>query len=74
MAGGIDNSSVLVGSKVIGVYVHVHVNSLARSNFWRCFHLLVSLESYWSINLVSSPRETAVVLHLNLPLGVANEK
>ena len=41
--GGIDNSSVLVGSKFICFCVQVHVNSLARSNFWRRCHLLVSL-------------------------------
>ena len=39
------------------------------------YHLLVSLESYWSIlNLGIFTKRTAVVLHLNLPLGVTNEE
>ena len=73
-AEGIDNSSVLVGSKVICFCVQVHNNSLAWSNFWRRFHLLVSLESYWSITLVSSPREICCYATSHLPLGVTNEK
>ena len=73
--GGIDNSSELVGSKVICCCEQVHVNSLARSNFWRRCHLLVSLESYWSIlNLSIFAKGNLLLRYIsNLPLGVTNE-
>ena len=53
--------------------MQVHDNTLVRKQFWRCCHLLVFLESYWSITLVSSPREISHYQHLNLQLGVTNE-
>src|SRR4051812_40181561 len=50
-AGGIDNSFVLVGSKVICFCVQVHVNYLAQINFWRSCHLLVFLRVLLETNL-----------------------
>src|SRR3954469_4000637 len=74
-AGGIDNSSVLVGRKVICCCVQVHVNSLARSNFWRSCHLLVDP---WSptetINLSIFAKGNCCCTASHLPLGVTNEE
>src|SRR3954463_2592894 len=56
MAGGIDNPSVLVGSKVVFFCVQVHVKR--RDTF------LYFCESYWRQTLVSSPREIVATLHL----------
>ena len=64
-ARGNDNSSVLVGSKVICCCVQVHVK---RRDTYLYFLRVLRRKT-----LVSSPREIAATLHLNLPLGVTND-
>ena len=74
-AGGIDNSSVLVGSKVIcSVQVQVKEATfvLKMVPLFLC-HLVYLFESYWRQTLVSLLRKITATLHLNLPLGVTNE-
>src|SRR3954466_592777 len=65
-AGGIDNPSVLVGSKVICICVQFHVKR--RDTF------LYFCESYWRQTLVSLPREICRYATSHLPLGVTSEE
>ena len=71
MAGGIDNPSVLVGSKVICCCVQVHVNHIISCAVNTYLYLC---ESYWSQTLVSLLREICRYAASHLPLGVTSEE
>src|SRR4051812_2588533 len=72
-AGGIENSSILVGSKVICLCVQLYVNSLARSNFWRRCHLLVFLRVLPETNL-GIFTEGNLLLHYISPSTWGNQR
>ena len=73
-AEGIDNPSVLVGSKVTFCLCKSTSTSYQPATISGAVDTYLYLcESYGSITLVSLPREISATLHLSLPLGVTNE-
>ena len=71
--GGIENPSVLVGSKVIFCCVQVHVNLVSiRQTSGAVDTYLFLLESARDKPRVSLLRETCCWLLIKLPLGVTN--